>query len=177
MKRRLLIVTIVLLACAFGDLIAGDFIKFFSGKHYGKSSPDSALLYFVRPAKIGKGERIWTFADQFPLGGTRGKSYTFAQVPPGKRMIWAKAQNIDVLEIDLQPGETYYIKQEIKSGGVNAWVTLSVLTKAEWERAMEECKKYAKLTVRGESRIAAIGRQYYEKARAKLREQQPTGQP
>jgi hypothetical protein len=171
---RIPVTAFLILFTTAGHLLAGDFIELFSGKHRAEPAPDTALVYFVRPASIGKGERIWMFADQFGLGATKGNSYTYAEVPTGRRMIWAKAQNIAALELDFEPGKTYYIKQSIKSGGMNAWVTLSVLSQQEWEQEMENCKKYTRLTVRGESRIAAIGRENYEKARGKLREKQPT---
>jgi hypothetical protein len=174
MNKRIPVAAVLVLLATAGNLLAGDYIQLFSGKHRGEPASDTALVYFVRPASIGKGERIWVFADQFGLGGTKGNSYTYPQVPPGRRMIWAKAQNIDALEIDFEPGKTYYIKQAIKSGGLNAWVTLTVLSQQEWEQEMENCKKYTRLTVRGESRIAAIGRENYEKALGKLQEEQPS---
>ena len=65
--------------------------------------------------------------DGKPIGQTAAQSYLYRELTPGKHTVTAKAENIDSLEIDAQPGKLSFIWQEVKMGVVFARTKLHLV--------------------------------------------------
>jgi hypothetical protein len=75
---------------------------------------DQALLYILRPEDPGGGDMVAghiyierTDGTAEIIAATRGDSYTFAHVPPGRQYFFSPGAGAAYLE--LVPGETYYL--------------------------------------------------------------------
>ena len=154
MPKRVVLMTLALAVC--GSLLsAEEMITVSKEKVLAEPSDQEAVVYFVRPAFIGKAVKIWAFVDQTVVGANKGKHYTFAKVPAGRHLFWAKAENLSALQLDVEAGQTYYLKQKVKMGGLKARVKLIQVDAAEGGEALEKCK-YTTLTGAGEERGAEI---------------------
>ena len=95
----------------------------FSKEHpLGEPKPDKALIYVVRPTSAGFAVKSWFFSDDQALGVNRGSSYFFADVEPGKHVFWSKSENVDAVELEVEAGQTYYLQQHVKIGGLKGFV-------------------------------------------------------
>jgi hypothetical protein len=141
-------------------------------KHKGdqrRAEPDEgmALVYVFRPAMVGAAIKTWTFADDQVIGVSKPKGYYFAQVEPGKRIIWAKAENTSALEIELEAGETYYFKTTIQMGIGKARVSLDQIGEASAEKYFAKCS-YCELTDAGRARGDEIAANRIDRAIKKV---------
>lgn len=152
--KRVVLMTVALAVCA-SMASAQELITVSKEKVLGEPSSQEAVVYFVRPAIMGKAVKIWAFVDQTVIGANKGKHYTFAKVPAGKHLFWAKAENLSALELDVEAGQTYYLKQKVKMGGLKARVKLMEIDTAEGNEALDKCK-YTSLTDAGQQRGAEI---------------------
>ncbi len=126
-----------------------------------------ALLYVIRTSKGGMAVTMWTFVDETFVGVTRGPGYTFAQVPPGRRMIWTKAENVAALDVDLEAGKTYYMKQVVLPGFGKARTRVEMLTEAEGIAAIKKAKKRSEPTAKAEEKAGKILEEQLDRAREK----------
>ena len=170
MPKRVFVLTIALVICA-SLISAQELITVSKEKVQPEPSDQAAVVYFVRPAFMGKAVKIWAFVDETVAGANKGKHYTFATVPAGKHLFWGKAENVSGLELEVEAGKTYYLKQKVKMGGMKARVKLMQIDAAEGEKALEKCK-YTTLTPAGEERGAEIVAEKYEVALEKAAKQQ-----
>jgi len=129
--------------------------------------PDKALVYVVRPAKLGMAIRIWAFSDETALGMTKGKTFSHAYVDPGSHVFWARAENVSAVEHEVEAGKTYYLKQKVKMGGLKARVRVEFLSEEEGLEALKKCGKHSVLTESGLARAAEIAAEKYETAKEK----------
>ncbi len=132
--------------------------------------PDAAVVYVVRPAMLGKAIKAWAFVDETTIGVNKGKHYTFATVPPGRHVFWARAENVSALEMNVEAGVSYYLKQGVQMGGLKARVKLVAVSEMEGKAAIEKCK-YTQLTDEGRARGAEIVAAKYETALEKAQQQ------
>ena len=169
-KLSLSFLILAILATALPAL-AGDVITVQKEKATAEPTEDAAVVYVVRPAMMGKAVKIWAFAGESPIGANKGKHYTFATVPPGKHVFWARAENVSALEMEVEAGKTYYLKQGVRMGGMKARVKLMVVDETEGEEAIKKCK-YTQLTGEGEARAAEIIAAKYKTAVEKAKERE-----
>ncbi len=168
MKKLVLLAVVAALLVASPPVLAGDMVQVQPTK-MGEPKDGKALVYFVRPQMMGKAIKFWAFADEKPLGATKGRQFTFAYVSPGKHMFWTKAENISTLTLNVEGGKTYYLQQKSKMGGMKARVKLLEITEADAQATFKKCK-YATLTAEGEQRAAELAKELLEKAKAKSAE-------
>lgn len=77
-------------------------------KTMGEPREDQALVYFIREARFqGGGRTMFLYADDTFLGTLDNNSYTFAYLPPGKRLLWLNWARINE-EVELEAGKVYY---------------------------------------------------------------------
>ncbi|HEU4401998.1 MAG TPA: DUF2846 domain-containing protein [Candidatus Polarisedimenticolia bacterium] len=137
----------------------------FSDDHpAGEARPDKALVYVVRPTKIGFAIKSFFLCDDAILGINKGSSYFFAQVDPGRHLFWSKSENVDGLELKVEAGKTYYIQQQVKMGAFRARTKLEVLDEAAGREALAKCKKYGAMTVKGRAKGQEIARDHKKDA-------------
>ena len=99
-----------------------------------------ALVYIVRPSFLGKLIQFKTFCGEELIGYTVGKTYLHTFLDPGTHKIITKAENKRELEITVEAGKTYYIKQKVGFGLIKARVKLMLLNENEGEYALSKSK-------------------------------------
>jgi hypothetical protein len=161
------LVTLALLIAISLPAAAEDYFTAEKSSELGEPTDTEALVCFMRPAFAGKAIRFWAFADQTPIGVTRGKQYTCGLVPAGERIFWSKAENVSALTLEVTAGEIYFIKQSVRMGGLKARVKLETLSAEEGQEALGKCKKRTELTEEGKQRAAEIATEKWEKAQKK----------
>jgi len=129
--------------------------------------PDKALIYIVRPSSAGTAIRMWAFADDSVLGLTRGDTYAFAYVEPGEHLFWSRAENVSALNKSVEAGKTYYLKQNVRMGGLKARVKLETLDESEGQEMLAKCGHHSTLTEAGKARAAEIAAEKLEVAKEK----------
>jgi hypothetical protein len=102
--------------------------------------PNEAVVYFVRPAKMGFAINFWAFVDQRPIGVTKGNQHVAATVPAGEHIVWSRSGNVSALKMSFEAGQTYYLEQKVKMGGMRARVSLEVLDAEAGRTAVAETK-------------------------------------
>jgi len=140
MKKAILTLTVLTLLA--GPLsFAGDLYT----KHkkteptFGEPAADTALVYVIRPSTMGAAIKTWAFSDEELIGVTRGRGYAFANVPPGERLVWSKAENTFALTVNLEAGKTYYFKQQIMPGIGKARAKLVPIDEATAAKLIRKC--------------------------------------
>ena len=129
-----------------------------------------ALIYVFRPAVVGAAIKTWTFVDDQVIGVSKPKGYYFAQVEPGTRIVWAKAENTSALEVDLEAGKTYFFKTGIRLGLGKARVSLDQIAESSAEKYFGKCS-YCELTDSGRARGAEIAANRMDRAENKVEKQ------
>jgi len=165
---RLFLAITCLSLIAPGLVLADELMIVQEERVYAEPTEDTAVVYVVRPASLGKAVKSWTFVGQEPIGANKGKHYTFATVEPGKHLFWARAENTSAIELDIEAGKTYYLKQKVKMGGIKARVKLLEIDETEGRAALEKCK-YTQLTASGQERAREIIDNKYETALGKAK--------
>jgi len=161
---RLSVVTSILLFSAITTVQAGEFyVKHKGDKRQGTPTESEALVYVFRPATMGGGIKTWAFADDQLIGVSKSHGYYYELVPPGEHVIWAKAENTSGLDVELQPGQTYYFKTAIKMGFGKARVKLVQIDEAEAQKYLKKCS-YTEPTEEGRLRAAEIAANRLDRA-------------
>jgi hypothetical protein len=164
--KRLVIGMIVASFLAVPALAQEYMIEHKQDKQMGEPTEDMALVYILRPSQLGAAIRFWVFADEQVLGLTRGKGYTFALVPEGEHLFWAKAENTSTLEMEVVGGRTYYLKVAARMGFGKARVKLTVSDEATAEKVFKKAP-YTELTEAGLARGKEIVANRIERAKTK----------
>lgn len=102
--------------------------------------PNEALVYFLRPANMGMAINFWSFVDQRPVGMTKGNQHLATTVPAGEHVVWSRSGNVSALKMSFEAGQTYYLEQKVKMGGLRARVSLEVLDAEAGRKALAETK-------------------------------------
>lgn len=130
----------------------------------------SAVVYFVRPSRMGFAIRMWAFVDDTAIGATKGRRYAVTRLKPGKHLIWGSSENVSALELDVAAGKTYYIKLGARMGALRARIKLIPLDEAEGKAALAKCK-YATLNEAGIDRGKELVAEKYSRAQEMVAEQ------
>ena len=85
---------------------------------------DKTVVYFVRTSGFGPLANFSYFDSTVAIAITKGTNYFRYECRPGTHIFWAKAENIDFVEADLEPGKIYFIEAEPKMGITKAEVDL-----------------------------------------------------
>jgi hypothetical protein len=166
-KTRFMFLLLILVAFA-PRLMAGDLFV----KHEKSESPDikpdsgNALVFFVRPSSMGFAIKTWAFVDDAPVGVTKAKGYVVAEVEAGQHLFWSKAENVSALEMEVEGGKTYYLKQSPRFGVMKARVKLVPLDAKPGKKALSKCRYY-ELTDEGWVRGTEIAAERIAKAEKK----------
>jgi hypothetical protein len=96
--------------------------------------PDKALVYFARSGRMsGAAGSIYLFADQTFVGILHNGTYGYAHLAPGRRLFWTTWTKA-TREIDLVPGETYYLE---------VWREVAVLDAGRGQALIQKVKDLA----------------------------------
>jgi hypothetical protein len=83
-----------------------------------------AIVYFTRVSSVGFLINFKYFDGDQYLGKFNHGKYLAYECEPGKHLFWAKSENIDYLEAELEAGKIYIIDSEPQMGAFKAGVKL-----------------------------------------------------
>jgi hypothetical protein len=86
---------------------------------------DKAVVYFARTSSLGFAINFVYFDSLQAIGRFNGPKYMRYECEPGKHLFWARSENKDFVEADLEAGKIYFIEVEVKMGAIKAGVELS----------------------------------------------------
>lgn len=130
MKRLLLFLTIFLLG---GVLYAQEI------DHTNLTPPSGeALVYVLRPSLMGFAAKSDVFANDIPIGFTRGLTFIYTALPPGEYTFTSKYGK-EPASFRFQANQTYYIKQELTTGLVTMKITHVQLDHREAMEILSTC--------------------------------------
>ena len=164
--------TMVVLVVVSSPLGAGEYVEVKDAKKLLKPTDTEAAVYVVRPSFAGKTVKCWAFADDQPLGVTKGKTYLVALVPAGAHVFWSRAENVSALELEVEAGKRYYLKQAMRIGGLKSRVKMRLLDEREGLELVKRCK-LAEMTPEGRRRAAEVAVEKLDVAREKARAGDP----
>jgi hypothetical protein len=126
----------------------------------GEAKPDKALVYVVRPTGFGGAVRSFFFCDDEPHGINQGSSYFFAAIAPGTRAFWSDAESPEMLRLNVEAGQVYYIQQHVDLDALHARTRLELLDDMTGPQALAQCRRHGILTDSGRARGRAIVRRH-----------------
>jgi len=101
---------------------------------------DKAVVYFVRTSSIGFAINF-TYVDSARLiGKFSGQGYIRYTCNPGRHLLWARSENRDFVEADLEAGKVYFIEAIVNMGAIKAAVQLDPIDPKD-EKAMKRIFK------------------------------------
>ena len=98
------------------------------------------IVYIVRPTFFGTVIRQDINCDNYFIGSTKGEEYLYTVILPGKHIFRSASENTKKLEVILEAGKIYYIKQQVKMGAFYAATGLKLLTDEEGKKFLTKCK-------------------------------------
>ena len=154
-RTILVFVFAALIACS--AVFAAEYYNKFDKSDQRRGTPEEgyALVYVFRPATIGAAIKTWAFADDTLMMVSKPRAYSFAQVPAGKRLFWTKSENTSAFELEVEAGETYYLKVKIKMGLAKARARILQIDEKEAQGYFEKCS-YVEPTEEGLTRAVEI---------------------
>jgi len=145
---------------------AGDFVTVEKSGLDAQPTDNQALVVVVRPVLMAKVVKFWAFADDQPIGATKGRTFTYALVDAGAHVFWTKAGNVSAFELEVEAGKTYFLEQCTLLGGLKARVRFEPVDEDDGMKAVSECK-LATLTPAGVQRAKEIAADELDKAKKK----------
>ncbi|MFC1523984.1 hypothetical protein ACFL6N_04255 [Thermodesulfobacteriota bacterium] len=94
---------------------------------------DKALVYFIRPVKLGFLIHAAVYDDEEFIGFVPYNQKLPYLADPGEHMFMVVSEAADFLKAELQAGKTYYIKVMPRMGAWRARFSLAPVTKADLE--------------------------------------------
>jgi hypothetical protein len=85
---------------------------------------DKAVVYFARPSSVGFAINFSYFDSTQLIGRFNGPKYIRYECEPGRHLFWARSENRDFVEADLEAGKVYFIEASVRMGAMKAAVAL-----------------------------------------------------
>ncbi|XRE43870.1 hypothetical protein ACIVBQ_002074 [Tenacibaculum discolor] len=79
-----------------------------------------SVIYFLRTTGLGALMNIRYFDKEDYLGRFNGVNYLRYECDPGEKVFWIKAENIDVLEANLEADKVYLVETNAVMGAFSA---------------------------------------------------------
>jgi len=133
-------ILIVLNGCASVPMASLDLdkeAKQFSAPH------DKSRIYIYRNESLGGAVRMVVSLDGATLGQTGPKTYFVVDVQPGKHRIESLTENVATLDLETQPGKSYFVWQEVKMGLWSARSALHQVPEEQGRKGVLECQRAA----------------------------------
>ena len=102
-------------------------------------NPQMGRIYVIRPTMYGGALSMQITDNGKLIGITMGNSYLCWEREPGKVEIAAKAENLSVVSLDVQPAKSYYICQHVGMGWWTARNTLELVSEQKGKEFIKEC--------------------------------------
>lgn len=115
MKRRLVIALF-----AFAAILGGTSLAQQTPVPAVKAGGNTASVVFFRAKRfVGAVEGMKIFEGDVELGRLRNGTYFTIQATPGRHQYAAHSLMKDLLTLEVDPGEVYYVQGNITTGGPN----------------------------------------------------------
>jgi hypothetical protein len=75
-----------------------------------------AIVYILRPSGFGGLIKMGVSVDSVRIGGTKAGNFLYAILPPGSHIFESRSENSVTLNLVLEAGKIYYIRQQVKMG-------------------------------------------------------------
>ena len=95
------------------------------GQDIEPAPADKAVVYFVRPSSFGALINFTYLDSTKIIGKFNGPKYIRYECEPGVHLFWARSENRDFVEAELEAGKIYFIEAIVKMGGIKAAVELA----------------------------------------------------
>lgn len=106
--------------------------------------PGMSTVYFVRPSNSGLLINFSYFDSTKLIGRAPGPSYIRYDCNPGHHLFWARSENRDYVEADLEVGQVYFIYADVAMGAVKAQVDLIPIDPPNDSKRMKKVMKLMK---------------------------------
>lgn len=105
-------------------------------------APDSgmALLYVLRPSGFGALIKMSVLVDGKHIGATKAENYVYAMIEPGQHLLESHAENNSSMNITVEAGKIYYVRQQVKLGFAYAETGLKQLEDKDGQKDLKRCK-------------------------------------
>jgi hypothetical protein len=89
--------------------------------------PDKAVVYFVRPSSLGFAVNFTYFDSTKLVGKFNAPRYIRYECDPGRHLFWARSENKDFVEAEVDAGRIYFLEAIPHMGALKAAVELKPL--------------------------------------------------
>ena len=100
-----------------------------------------AGVYIFRNEMMGMLNSLDVILDGKPLGATKGKTYLYTEVAPGRHTVTGKGENESTVTFDAVAGRLYFMWQEVKMGLMSPRNELKVVDEATGKAGVMESKR------------------------------------
>lgn len=97
---------------------------FCCGQNIKPAPEDKAVVYFARVASAGFAINFTYFDSATVIGRFNGPKYLRYECEPGKHLFWARSENRDFVEAEVEAGKIYFIEASPQMGVIKAGVSL-----------------------------------------------------
>ena len=109
----------------FGLIIFSS--PFCEGQNISPAPADKAVVYFVRPSSLGFAVNFTYFDSTTLIGKFNAPRYMRYECNPGRHLFWARSENKDFVEAEVDAGKIYFIEAIPHMGALKAAVELKPL--------------------------------------------------
>lgn len=94
------------------------------GQDIQPAPSNKAVVYFVRTSSYGFAINFSYFDSTKLIGIFAGQGYIRYECEPGSHLFWARSENKDFIEANVEAGKIYFIEAIVKTGWVKAGVEI-----------------------------------------------------
>ncbi|GGB18427.1 DUF2846 domain-containing protein [Puia dinghuensis] len=99
-----------------------------------------ALVYILRPSGFGALIKMGVRCDSVHIGSTGAGQYVYTMLDPGTHSLMSTAENKSSLNIMVEAGKIYYIRQQVKMGFAFAETGLKLEDDQQGQKDLKKCK-------------------------------------
>lgn len=114
-----------------------------AAKQFQPPKPGLAAVYVYRTTRSLGGFPTGLLLNGQLVGATEGRSFLWFWVGPGKHQLVTNAGNDAMLEIEAQPGATYFVRQDVGMGFLAPRSVLQLVDEATGRAGVSECSLLA----------------------------------
>lgn len=124
----------------FAAIIILSASTFSAAQDIAPAPADKAVVYFVRTSSLGFAINFSYFDSAQLIGRFNGPKYIRYECAPGPHLFWARSENRDFVNADLEAGKIYFLEAVPQMGAMKAAVRLEPVDPAN-EKKMEKIMK------------------------------------
>jgi hypothetical protein len=109
-----------------------------SAQDIAPAPTDKAVVYFLRPSSTGFAINFSYFDSTRLIGRFNGPKYIRYECAPGRHLFWARSENRDFVEAEVEAGKIYFLEAIVRMGAFKAAVALEPVD-------LKDSKKMTKL--------------------------------